>query len=45
LNELSALLAGHHLDYDELTAVLKDTDISSFFYNLDMKGFLSVLFE
>jgi len=45
LNELSALLTGHHLDYDELTGVLKDTDISSFFYNLDMKGFLSVLFE
>ncbi|MCL2320226.1 MAG: lipoate--protein ligase [Treponema sp.] len=42
--ELAALLAGHHLEYNEIKTLLADTDVSQYFHALDRDGFLSLLF-
>jgi lipoate-protein ligase A len=43
--ELTELLAGHHLEYDEISTVLAGTDIAQYFHGLDAEAFLSLLFE
>lgn len=43
--ELSDLLTGHKLEYNEIEAVINDIEISKYFHNLDNKTFLSLLFE
>jgi lipoate-protein ligase A len=43
--DLSAMLANHHLEYNELKALLETTDISQFFNALDIDTFLSLLLE
>jgi lipoate-protein ligase A len=43
--ELAALLKGHRLEYAELAAVIKDINISRYFYNTDTETFLSLLLE
>ena len=43
LSELGDKLAGHHLEYGELKAALKDTDISQYFRALGTEDFLALL--
>ncbi|MDR0313144.1 MAG: lipoate--protein ligase [Treponema sp.] len=43
--ELEKLLTGHHLEYNEIQALLADTEISQFFYGLDTDRFMALLFE
>jgi lipoate-protein ligase A len=42
---LAEMLKGRHLERDEVADVLRNVDISAFFYNLDAETFLSMLFE
>jgi lipoate-protein ligase A len=44
ISELTAIIAGHRLEYGEIAEVVKEVEISRFFSNLDTKGFLSLLF-
>ena len=43
--ELTYLLAGHHLEYEEIKTVLADTEISRYFHALDKEDFLALLFD
>jgi len=45
LRELAEILQGHHFEYGELEDIIKEIDLSRFFYNLDAKSFLALLFE
>jgi lipoate-protein ligase A len=45
LTELSALLTGKRLDYNELKNTLTETDVSRYFINLDNEKLLSLLVE
>ncbi|MCL2719722.1 MAG: lipoate--protein ligase [Treponema sp.] len=42
--ELVNILTGHHYEYNEITDLIKEIDISRYFFNLDKKTFLSILF-
>jgi lipoate-protein ligase A len=42
-DELGAMLSGHHLEYDELKAVLASVDISRYFHALENETFLALL--
>lgn len=42
--EIGEILTGQYFKHDDLKAVLKDTDISQYFQNLNNKDFLSLLF-
>jgi len=43
--KLAAMLKGHWLEYNELTAVVKGIEISRYFHNTDTESFLSLLLE
>jgi len=45
LAELGSLLTGHHLEGNELKAVLAGTEISQYFHALDTEAFLGLLLE
>jgi lipoate-protein ligase A len=45
VGELEELLSGHHLEQNEIQALLADTDISQFFHGLNTAGLLALLFE
>jgi lipoate-protein ligase A len=45
LNELAEIIRGHHFEYNELADTINDIGISRFFHNLDVKTFLTLLFE
>jgi lipoate-protein ligase A len=44
-DELAGKLTGRHLEYGELENVLRKTDVSRYFQNLDTENFLSLLLE
>ena len=44
-DRLAEILKGHHFEYNELAETIKDINISRYFYNLDIKTFLALLFE
>jgi len=43
--ELTVILAGRRLEYNELSVLLGKIDISQYFYTLETGSFLSLLFE
>jgi len=45
LSELTGLIIGQKLNYNTLSELLKETDISQYFINLDRERFLSLLVE
>ncbi|MDR2730339.1 MAG: lipoate--protein ligase [Treponema sp.] len=42
---LAEILKGRRFEYNELADTLRDINISGFFYNLDAKAFLALLFD
>jgi len=45
LSLLAERIKGSHLEYNELFSLLKDIDLSRFFYNITSEGFLALVFE
>ena len=43
-HDLVKILTEHHYEYNEITDLIKEIDISRYFFNLDKKTFLSILF-
>nr|AXS01245.1 Lipoate-protein ligase [uncultured bacterium] len=44
LSKLTKILLGHLYEHNELEHILRNIDISRYFYNLDLKTFLEILF-
>jgi lipoate-protein ligase A len=42
---LAEIIKGRHYEYNELSNIINEIDISRFFHNLDAKTFLSLLFD
>jgi lipoate-protein ligase A len=45
LAELSGILTGHYLEYNEIKNLLKEIDINEYFRALDCDNFIALLFE
>jgi lipoate-protein ligase A len=43
--ELAEIIKGHHYEYNELSDVIKEINLSRFFHNIDAKAFLTLLFD
>jgi len=45
VNDLALKFSGLHYEYNKIETLLKDIEISKYFHNLDIKTFLTILFE